>query len=112
MPKQSILVARAEPPAWAERARPDDPRPLLRGYSVAYVQGGIFAVVDSRYGSQQVAPGDTIPGAGPLLRIEKIGGNGFVLTSLGISEACCALLAFSVAGTGIPSFIGLCYHAP
>jgi Transglycosylase SLT domain len=85
-PKQSMLMAKAEPSAANERARsdnPDNPRPLLRNYSVDYVQGGI-AVVDGRYGSQQVAPGDMIPGAGRVLRIERRGGNWVVVTSLGV----------------------------
>ncbi len=83
MPKQSTLTARAEPLAPNARAKPDDARPLLREYSVEYVQGGI-AIVYSRYGSRQVAPGDMIPGAGRVLRIERRGGNWVVLTSLGV----------------------------
>ncbi len=81
-PKQSTLLARAEPSASNEIARPDNSRPLLRGYSVEDVQGGI-ALIDSRYGPQQVAPGDFIPGAGRVLRIERRGGDWFVLTSRG-----------------------------
>jgi hypothetical protein len=82
-PKQSTLMARAEPPASNDRAGPDDPKPLLRNYSVEDVRFGI-ALVGSRHGSQQVAPGDTIPGAGRVLRIERQGGNWVVVTSLGI----------------------------
>jgi len=82
-PKQPTLMARQEPSAANERARPDSPRPSLRDYSVEYVQGGI-AVVSSRYGSQQVAPGDMIPGAGRVLQIGRRGDRGFVLTSLGV----------------------------
>ncbi len=82
-PKQSTLKARTEPSASNEIARPDDPRPLLRDYSVEDVQDGI-AVVYSRYGPQQVAPGDFIPGAGRVLRIERRGDDWFVLTSLGV----------------------------
>jgi hypothetical protein len=76
-------MARAEPPASNDRAGPDDPKPLLRNYSVEDVRFGI-ALVGSRHGSQQVAPGDTIPGAGRVLRIERQGGNWVVVTSLGI----------------------------
>ncbi len=82
-PKQSTLKTRTEPSASNEIARPDNPRPLLRDYSVEDVQDGI-AVVYSRYGPQQVAPGDFIPGAGRVLRIERRGGDWFVLTSLGV----------------------------
>jgi tetrahydromethanopterin S-methyltransferase subunit G len=80
-PKQSTLLARAETSASNGIARPD--RPLLQGYSVADVHDGI-AVVDSRYGPKKVAPGDLIPGAGRVLRIERRGGKWFVLTSLGV----------------------------
>jgi tetrahydromethanopterin S-methyltransferase subunit G len=82
-PKQSMLMARAEPSASNEIARPDSSKPLLRDYSVEDVQDGV-AVVDSRYGQQQVAPGDFIPGAGRVLRIERRGGDWVVLTSLGV----------------------------
>jgi Transglycosylase SLT domain len=82
-PKQSTLMARAEPAVSNERAGPDNSRPLLRDYSIKDVRFGI-ALVGSRHGSQQVAPGDTIPGAGRVLRIEKQGGNWVVVTSLGI----------------------------
>jgi tetrahydromethanopterin S-methyltransferase subunit G len=83
MPKQSTLTARAEPSASNEMARPDNPRPLLRDYSVEDVQDGV-AVVDSRDGPQKVAPGDFIPGAGRVLRIERRGGDWFVVTSQGV----------------------------
>ena len=82
-PKQSSLVARAEPSAPNETARSDNPGPLLRDYSVEDARDGI-AVVDSRSGPQEVAPGDFIPGAGRVLRIEKRGGDWFVLTSRGV----------------------------
>ncbi len=82
-PKQSALVAKAEPSAPNEIARPDSTKPLLRDYSVEDVQDGM-AVVDSRYGAQQVAPGDFIPGAGRVLRIERRGRDWFVVTSHGI----------------------------
>jgi len=82
-PKQLTHTARAEPSASNEIAKPDNPRPLLRDYSVEDVQGGI-AVVDGRYGPQQVAPGDFIPGAGRVLRIERRGGDWVVVTSRGV----------------------------
>jgi hypothetical protein len=82
-PKQSSLMATAEPSAPNETARSDNPGPLLGDYSVENVRDGI-ALVDSRSGPQEVAPGDTIPGAGRVLRIEKRGGDWFVLTSRGV----------------------------
>jgi hypothetical protein len=82
-PKQSSLMARAEPSAPNETGRSDSPGPLLGDYSVENVRDGI-AVVDSRDGPQEVAPGDSIPGAGRVLRIEKRGGDWFVLTSRGV----------------------------
>ena len=82
-PKQSSLMARAEPSAPNEIAKSDNSGPVLRDYSVEDVRDGI-AVVDSRYGPQEVAPGDVIPGAGRVLRIEKRGGDWFVLTSRGV----------------------------
>ena len=82
-PKQSPLMARADPSAPNESAGSDNPGPLLRDYSVEDARDGI-AVVDSRSGPQEVAPGDFIPGAGRVLRIEKRGGDWFVLTSRGV----------------------------
>jgi hypothetical protein len=58
-------------------------RRLLQNYAVEDVEGGV-AVVASRYGSQQVAPGDFLPGAGRVLRIEKHGGDWYVVTSSGV----------------------------
>jgi len=82
-PKPSTLAARAEPSASNDNGKPDNAKPLLREYIVEGVQDG-FAVVESRYGAQQVAPGDFIPGAGRVLRIEKRGGAWVVLTSRGV----------------------------
>ena len=52
-------------------------------YSVEDVRFGI-ALVGTRHGSQQVAPGDMIPGAGRVLRIERQGGDWVVVTTLGV----------------------------
>ena len=82
-PKQSSLMARAEPSAPNETAASGDLGPLLTDYSVEDVRDGL-AVVESRSGSQEVAPGDSIPGAGRVLRIEKRGDDWFVLTSRGV----------------------------
>ena len=81
--KLPTLMARAEPPARSGGVRPDSAKPLLRDYSVEDVRNGI-ALIDSRYGTRQVAPGDIIPGAGRVLSIDRQGGSWFVLTSLGI----------------------------
>ncbi len=82
-PRQSRLMARAEPSAPNETARPDDPGPVLRDYNVESVRDGV-AVVNGRDGPQEVAPGDSVPGAGRVLRIEKQGNDWFVLTSRGV----------------------------
>jgi tetrahydromethanopterin S-methyltransferase subunit G len=82
-PRQSPLVARAEPSAPNETARSDDPGPVLRDYSVESVRDGV-AVVNGRDGPQEVAPGDSVPGAGRVLRIEKQGNDWFVVTSRGV----------------------------
>lgn len=82
-PRQPSLMAGAEPPVANEAAGPGDPGPLLRDYSVEDVRDGV-AVVDSRSGSQEVAPGDSIPGAGRVLRIEQRGRDWVVLTSRGV----------------------------
>src|SRR4029077_1708326 len=82
-PKQSSLVARAEPSAPNETARSDNPGLLLGDYTVEDARDGI-AVVDSRSGQQEVAPGDFIPGAGRVLRIEKRGSGWVVLASRGV----------------------------
>jgi hypothetical protein len=82
-PKQSALLPRAEPAAANGSAGPDGPRPLLRDYRLEDVRDGV-AVVGSRNGWQRVAPGDSIPGAGRVVRIERRGGNWFVVTSLGV----------------------------
>ena len=81
--RQSSVMARAEPSAPNETGRPDDTGPLLRNYSVENVRDGV-AVVDTRYGQQEVAPGDSVPGAGRVLRIERRGGDWFVVTSRGV----------------------------
>jgi hypothetical protein len=82
-PKQPTLMARAAASAANDRAKPEDPKPLLREYSVEDVRFGI-ALIGGRHGSQQVAPGDVIPGAGRVLRIERQGGEWVVVTSLGV----------------------------
>jgi hypothetical protein len=55
----------------------------LRGYSVVGIGDG-FAVIEGREGSMQVAPGDTIPGVGRVLRVERRGRDWTVVTSAGV----------------------------
>jgi hypothetical protein len=61
----------------------DKPRPALRGYWVVEVQGDT-ALIDGRDGPQQVGPGDFLPGAGRVLRIERHGRDWTVVTSAGV----------------------------
>ena len=82
--KQAMLPARGD------SANPSDttgsiekPRPLLRGYTIDDVHDG-FAVIESRFGTQSVTPGDFIPGAGRVFRIERHGRAWAVITSSGI----------------------------
>ena len=81
--KHGSVVAKAQPPGPNGDARPGAARPVLRDYRVSDVQDG-FAVVEGRYGTQEVAPGDFVPGAGRVLRIERRGGEWYVLTSNGV----------------------------
>jgi hypothetical protein len=92
-PPPQTIPAAAKPPA--APAKPDvvvsnettgsidKPRPPLRGYWLVDVQGD-FALIDGRDGPQQVAPGDFLPGAGRVLRIERHGRDWVVVTSAGI----------------------------
>jgi len=61
----------------------DKPHPPLRGYAVVGVGDG-FAVIEGREGSMQVGPGDTIPGLGRVLRVERHGREWSVVTSAGV----------------------------
>jgi Transglycosylase SLT domain len=81
--KQSPPIARADPSASPDPSKPDSQRTALREYSVEDVRNGI-AMVYSRHGLQPVAPGDFLPGAGRVLRIERRRGDWFVVTSLGV----------------------------
>jgi hypothetical protein len=81
--KHANSTAKAQPPGPNGDARPGAAKPVLRDYRVSDVQDG-FAVVESRYGTQEVAPGDFVPGAGRVLRIERRAGEWYVLTSNGV----------------------------
>lgn len=88
---QTANAAKPVPPSrtGAQSPAPNDvaslagSRRLLQNYAVEDVQDGV-AVVASRYGAQQVVPGDYLPGAGRVLRIERRGGDWYVLTSNGV----------------------------
>jgi phosphoglycolate phosphatase-like HAD superfamily hydrolase len=82
-PKRSAKVAKAERSASNEILPPDSSRPLLSDYSLEGIRDGL-AMVDGRYGMLQVGPGDFIPGAGRVLRIERRRGDWVVLTSRGV----------------------------
>jgi hypothetical protein len=63
------------------------PRPPIRNWIVREVHGGM-AVVEGPYGYRQIGPGDTLPGAGRVERIERNGRDWSVVTSQGtISSA-------------------------
>ena len=59
------------------------PKPVLRGFTIDDVRGGV-AYIESRDGPFTVSAGDTLPGAGKVLRIERRGPNYVVVTSLGL----------------------------
>jgi tetrahydromethanopterin S-methyltransferase subunit G len=83
-PRPATLLARADPTPPNDVPKPsENSKPLLRSFSIEDVRDGV-AVVDTREGPQQVGPGDLIPGAGRVLRIERRNGEWFVVTSVGI----------------------------
>lgn len=61
----------------------DKPKPMLHSYRLVDVQGD-YALVDGRDGPQQVGPGDVLPGAGRVLRVERHGRDWVLVTSLGL----------------------------
>ncbi|MGO4872589.1 MAG: hypothetical protein ACLPGW_18625 [Roseiarcus sp.] len=82
-PRQAAATAKPDPVVSNETTGSiEKPRPALRGYWVVEVQDGV-AFVDGRDGPQQVAPGDVLPGAGRVERIERRGHEWVVVTSLG-----------------------------
>ena len=56
---------------------------MLHGYTLEDIRDGM-ALIEGHEGSFTVAPGDTIPGAGRVLRIERHGRDWMVVTSLGV----------------------------
>ena len=61
-------------------------RPVLRGYIVLDAEDDV-ALVGGRYGEREVRPGDFLPGAGRVLRIERQGRGWVVLTNQGLIAA-------------------------
>jgi len=83
-PRQAALAARPEPVVSNETTGSiEKPRAPLRGYWLVEARDD-FAIVDGRDGPQQVAPGDVLPGAGRVLRIERRGHDWVVVTSAGV----------------------------
>jgi hypothetical protein len=64
----------------------EKPKPLLRSYVLNEVRGNV-AFLESREGPLTAAPGDVLPGAGRVLRIERHGSNWVVVTSQGVIAA-------------------------
>ena len=62
------------------------PQPPLRGYWIVDVEDGM-AIIDGRDGPRQVTPGDFLPGAGRVQRIERRGQGWVVVTSAGLIVA-------------------------
>jgi prefoldin subunit 5 len=58
-------------------------RPPIRGWVVREVRGNV-AVVEGPYGFREIGPGDTLPGAGHVERIEKRGALWAVVTDQGV----------------------------
>lgn len=61
----------------------EKPKPVLRGYALEDIRDGM-ALIDGRDGPFSVSPGDVLPGAGRVLKIERRGRDWVVVTSLGI----------------------------
>jgi outer membrane murein-binding lipoprotein Lpp len=62
------------------------PRPLLRRYVVLGARDDV-ALIGGREGEYEVRPGDVLPGAGRVERIEREGGGWVVLTDQGLIGA-------------------------
>jgi hypothetical protein len=59
------------------------PRPVLRGYVVLGAQDDV-ALIGGRYGERAVRPGDYLPGAGRIEKVERQGPNWVVVTEQGM----------------------------
>ncbi len=61
----------------------EKPHPALAGFSVLDVRDGV-ALLRTRDGPQEVSPGDYLPGAGRIERVERRGRQWAVVTSNGV----------------------------
>ena len=61
----------------------DRPRPILRGYVVLGARDDI-ALIGGRDGERAVRPGDYLPGAGRVERVERQGPGWVVVTEHGL----------------------------
>ena len=61
----------------------EKPKPMLHSYQLIDVQGD-YALVEGHDGPQQVGPGDILPGAGRVLRLERRGRDWVLVTSVGV----------------------------
>jgi hypothetical protein len=61
----------------------EKPKPMLRSYRLIDVEGA-YALVDGRDGPRQVGPGDFLPGAGRVLRVERRDRDWVLVTSVGV----------------------------
>jgi hypothetical protein len=59
------------------------PRQVLRGYVVLGAHDDV-ALIGGRYGERAVRPGDFLPGAGRIERVERQGANWIVVTERGL----------------------------
>jgi hypothetical protein len=83
-PKPIPIPAKVDPGVSNETtASLEKPKPPLRGYAVIGVGDG-FATIRGREGEISVGAGDTIPGLGRVLRIERHGREWLVVTSVGV----------------------------
>jgi hypothetical protein len=60
----------------------EKPKAMLRNFYLSEIHNG-YAMIDSPQGEFAVAPGDTVPGGGRVLRIERHGNAWVVITTLG-----------------------------
>ena len=84
LPKQATLL----PPVAANVSKETTgsipaPQAPIRGWLVREAHGNV-AVVEGPYGFRQIEPGDALPGAGRVERIEKRGAGWTVVTDRGV----------------------------
>jgi hypothetical protein len=82
-PEVAKTEASAQPVSVPKEAARKRSQPMLDGYAVRGVGHGI-ALVEGRGGMAEVAPGDYLPGAGRVERIERRAGEWVVVTTQGV----------------------------